>query len=255
MSPEDAQSLEDALIQVVDTIGNPEQCGISDRQMRQVLWDTYFDVPAAVDHLLREKEREEVHARKQAGESEEQAVGGGNGEKGQADDSSAAPSKPSAAARPSTEPEASAQHAPAGPAKPLSKLQQKVLENKAKKAAGAKAPVPAPAAAASAPGAPEPKKAPQAPQAPQPDTSTRLFPTRDEQVPLRSAPTAFTSMVSGAPKSRAVSLDDWRFAGPAASDAAPAVPDTAMEQLRHAFSALSPDDRVLDARKGTSLAR
>lgn len=249
MSPEDAQSLEDALIQVVDTIGSPEQCGISDRQMRQVLWDSYFDVPAAVDHLLREKEREEVHARKQEGESEEQAVGGGNGEKGQADDSSAAPSKPSAAVHPSTEPEASAQRPPAGPAKPLTKLQQKVLENKARKAAEAKAPTPAPATSASAPSVPEPKKAPQ------PGTSVRLFPACDEQVPLRSAPTAFTSMVSGAPKSRAISLDDWRFAGPAAPDAAPVVPDTAMEQLRHAFSALSPDDRVLDARKGTSLAR
>ena len=247
MSPEDAQSLEDALIQVVDTIGNPEQCGISDRQMRQVLWDTYFDVPAAVYHLLREKEREEVQARKQAGESEKQAVGGGNGEKGQADDSSAAPSKPSAAVYPGTEPEASAQRPAVGPAKPLSKLQQKVLENKAKKAAGAKAPALAPVPA-SAPGVPEPKKVPQ------PNASARLFPTRDEQVPLRGAPTAFTSMVSGTPKSHAVSLDDWRFAGPAAPAAAPMVPDTAVEQLRHAFSALSPDDRVLEARKGTSLA-
>ena len=50
-----------------------------------------------------------------------------------------------------------------------------------------------------------------------------------------------------------VSLDDWRFAGQA--DARPTVPDAEMEQLRRAFSELSPDDRVLEARKGTSLAR
>lgn len=67
ISPEDADALEQALYQVIDTIGEPEQCGIAERTMKEALWETYFDVPAAVDLLLQQKEHEDAQARKQAG--------------------------------------------------------------------------------------------------------------------------------------------------------------------------------------------
>lgn len=67
LSPEDQDALEQALLTVIDTLGEPEVCGISERRMKEALWDTYFDAPAAVNLLLEAKEQEEAQARKRAG--------------------------------------------------------------------------------------------------------------------------------------------------------------------------------------------
>ena len=251
LSPEDADALEAALIQVVDTIGTPEQCGISDRTMREALWDAYFDPAEATDRLLQDKAREEAHARKQAGESGTQAAGGGNGTHERATQNGPRgahePRKPQDVPN---KPEAPTPQPPPAqaPAKPLSKLQQKVLMNKARQAAqGGDKPKVVP---------PQPKQpaVPAPPAPPVVDSNvSALFPPPESKVPLSSGPSVFTQAPVAPVQLHLVSLDDWRFAGQA--DARPTVPDAEMEQLRRAFSELSPDDRVLEARKGTSLAR
>ncbi|WFD35221.1 hypothetical protein MCUN1_002071 [Malassezia cuniculi] len=230
----DADALEAALFEVVETIGAPEECGISDREMREALWDAYFDPAEAINWLLQEKERKEAQARKQAGMSSS---------------NTALPAGDNAAQ--------------STPSKPLSKLQQKVLANKAKRAEAAASGSPVLKPAAPAKPAPQAAQAAQAasaaPQAPKkpvamqhaPVLSERaekvakaaaLFPPPGEQVSLFRVPSAFTAKLSCISQP-SVSLDDWRFAGHDNENAAPFVPDAEIEQLRHAFSALSPDDQ------------
>ena len=67
ISPEDQDALEQALLAVIDTLGEPEECGISERRMKEALWETYFDAPAAVAMLMEAQEQEEAQARKRAG--------------------------------------------------------------------------------------------------------------------------------------------------------------------------------------------
>ena len=40
ISPEDQDALEQALLAVIDTLGEPEECGISERRMKEALWET-----------------------------------------------------------------------------------------------------------------------------------------------------------------------------------------------------------------------
>ena len=56
-----------ALATVQSTLGEPDECGVTERRMREVLWDTYFDASSAVTQLLEEKQRNEAQARKRAG--------------------------------------------------------------------------------------------------------------------------------------------------------------------------------------------
>lgn len=59
--------MDEALQKVIQTLGNPEECGVKERRMKEVLWDSHFDAPVAINTLIEEKQREEAHARKRAG--------------------------------------------------------------------------------------------------------------------------------------------------------------------------------------------
>lgn len=67
LSPEDQAAMDDALAKVLSTLGESEECGISERRMKEVLWDTYFDASATVNQLLEEKQRLEAQNKKRAG--------------------------------------------------------------------------------------------------------------------------------------------------------------------------------------------
>lgn len=67
LSPEDQEAMDVALATVQSTLGEPDECGVTERRMREVLWDTYFDASSAVTQLLEEKQRNEAQARKRAG--------------------------------------------------------------------------------------------------------------------------------------------------------------------------------------------
>lgn len=67
LSPEDQDALEDALHVVFDTLGEPDECGFTERQMKEALWETYFDPEGAIDFLVQERERAEAQEKKRAG--------------------------------------------------------------------------------------------------------------------------------------------------------------------------------------------
>jgi len=48
LSPEDQEAMDVALATVQSTLGEPDECGVTERRMREVLWDTYFDASSAV---------------------------------------------------------------------------------------------------------------------------------------------------------------------------------------------------------------
>lgn len=292
LSPEDADALEQALLTVIDTIGEPEACGISERRMKEVLWDTYFDAQAAVDQLLQEKEREDAQARKQAGEYSRD--GGRDGATASADAvraPGAASGRPQARTTGEPGPPAGAPHAPANqatdthatradaghsrepaaappvappaqaapapspaPRKPLSKLQQKMQANRLKKAGAAPGGAsPAPSGSATPPAPAEQAPPPPVSTAPSGARIADLFPAPNDVAELRSR----RSVVADAPGSGsgALRFSNWR------DDGTPAPPredrtalDAQMERLREVFSKLSPDDVVLRARAGTRLA-
>lgn len=66
LSPEDQQAMEDALATMQDDLGS-QQDQFTERQMREALYETYFDVPGAIALLVQEKEKAEALAKKRAG--------------------------------------------------------------------------------------------------------------------------------------------------------------------------------------------
>ncbi|WFD31829.1 hypothetical protein MSPP1_002869 [Malassezia sp. CBS 17886] len=274
LSPEDSDALEQALLTVIDTLGEPEQCGISDRTMKEAIWETYFDVPAAVDMLLQEKEREEALARKRVAATPSMQPRGSTAGAGlePCEGPGARPISPAPAPQPAAADAAGAPHAgrprraspprstpsvgdaradaaapttPTPTGKPLSKLQQKMLASRARKAPGSGS---GDASPASTPGASTPPPAAAAVHAPaNPPVSTvpsgmpitELFPPRDACVELNKPAVSKLADVF-ATASLAVSRgtrDEWRTDG-----GMPSVTDAQMQQLRDVFSTLSPDD-------------
>ncbi|WFD44338.1 hypothetical protein MPSI1_003005 [Malassezia psittaci] len=68
MSPEDQEAMDDALIQMQEELG-PQQNSFSEREMREALYETYFEVGGAIALLVQEREKEEALAKKRAGMS------------------------------------------------------------------------------------------------------------------------------------------------------------------------------------------
>lgn len=67
ISYEDQESLAAALSQALEILGPSDTSGISQREIKDALWDSYFDVDTAVGHLVEEKSRKEAKKQK-AGE-------------------------------------------------------------------------------------------------------------------------------------------------------------------------------------------
>ncbi|KAI3624238.1 hypothetical protein CBS14141_002666 [Malassezia furfur] len=65
LNPEDQQAMEDALATMQDDLGS-QQDQFTERQMREALYETYFDVPSAIALLVQEKEKAEAIAKKRA---------------------------------------------------------------------------------------------------------------------------------------------------------------------------------------------
>lgn len=71
ISQEDHEQLEAALSQLTGVMGQPgsQQAGFSEREMKDALWDAYFDVDSAVNVLVEERSRREAKEKRRAGES------------------------------------------------------------------------------------------------------------------------------------------------------------------------------------------
>jgi len=284
ISPEDQDALEHALLAVIDTLGEPEECGISERRMKEALWETYFDAPAAVDMLMEAKEQEEAQARKRAGTyltlrhaagraasrplTEDGFTDVGTSAKAPrlhhvcrtapgpppvADipptprDSSPAPAVGSVASPVSSPHTASpASSAP----KKLSKLQQKLQANREKMGTAS--------GAGTGKGiarllSPKPRKA-TTPRAASPAVATEPVTVAPSGAQLS---TLFPRSHSLQPFSNFGRMLGGLACGQAAGAhiSLPTKTDAEMEQLQAVFSQLSPDDVVQQARQGTRLAR
>lgn len=294
--------MEQSLHDLQDELGGANP--FSERQMREALYETYFDVPDAIAFLVQEREREEALAKKKAGtcaeagregrrlgvrgrgrgrgrggarrggERTSNGAGAAEGTHGAQEASvpvqepngasttpptlASAPAPARAPAAPAPAPSAPTPSAPAAASQPkLSKLQQKMqaarLKGKpASKTTGTTAQaLGAPAAAAqrtptpsrpSTPSSPAPAAAAAPPVAtvPSGESIARLFPA---PAPAHGAPSPFVQLLE-----RPVS----KSAHPLPSVS---VSEDEMQNLRQVFSTLSPDDIVLQARRGTRLAQ
>lgn len=73
LSEHDHAQLEAALAQLVSVIGpsgtQHDASGFTEREMKDALWDAYFDVDQAVAVLVEERSRREARDKRKAGES------------------------------------------------------------------------------------------------------------------------------------------------------------------------------------------
>jgi elongation factor 1 alpha-like protein len=68
ISEEDQIQLEDALARLISLIGSPgDESGFTEREMKDALWDTFFDVDQALNGLVEERTKREVKEKKKAG--------------------------------------------------------------------------------------------------------------------------------------------------------------------------------------------
>ncbi|KAN0061658.1 hypothetical protein ACQY0O_005649 [Thecaphora frezii] len=65
ISPDDQYALSQALSQVLAVLGPSHATGIPERDIKDALWDSYFDVDSALNHLLEQKSRNEARLLKQ----------------------------------------------------------------------------------------------------------------------------------------------------------------------------------------------
>ncbi|SHO79380.1 Hypothetical protein MSYG_3729 [Malassezia sympodialis ATCC 42132] len=270
ISPEDQDALEQALLAVIDTLGEPEECGISERRMKEALWETYFDAPAAVDMLMEAKEQEEAQARKRADGFTNVGTSAkaprlqhipprrATAHRPPVSDTRASAPRDSPLASPVKAAGASPVSSPrtASPAsgsasKKLSKLQQKLQANREKLGAAASgtsaskgiARLLSPRPSTQTPprvSSPMPTAEPVT-VAPSGTQLSTLFPRTHPQQPLSSFGRALSSVACGHAASTHISLSSRT--------------DAEIEQLQAVFSQLSPDDVVQQARQGTRLAR
>jgi len=69
LSEEDQIQLDDSLARLISLIGAPgNESGFTEREMKDALWDTYFDVDQALNGLVEEKSKRESKEKKKAGE-------------------------------------------------------------------------------------------------------------------------------------------------------------------------------------------
>lgn len=69
ISEEDHIQLEDSLAQLVTLIGTSgDESGFTEREMKDALWNAYFDVDQALNALVEERSRRESKEKKKAGE-------------------------------------------------------------------------------------------------------------------------------------------------------------------------------------------
>ncbi|KAJ1040674.1 hypothetical protein NDA11_000192 [Ustilago hordei] len=64
LSPEDHESMTEAYSQTLDLLGPTSTNGFTEREIKDILWDAYFDVDSAVTQLVEEKSRREAKAEK-----------------------------------------------------------------------------------------------------------------------------------------------------------------------------------------------
>ncbi|SOV05679.1 related to translation elongation factor HBS1 protein [Ustilago sp. UG-2017a] len=64
LSPEDHESMIEAYSQTLDLLGPTSTNGFTEREIKDSLWDAYFDVDSAVTQLVEEKSRREAKAEK-----------------------------------------------------------------------------------------------------------------------------------------------------------------------------------------------
>ncbi|SNX86238.1 related to translation elongation factor HBS1 protein [Melanopsichium pennsylvanicum] len=65
LSPEDHDSMTEAYSQTLDVLGPISSNGFTEREIKDILWDAYFDVDSAVTQLVEEKSRREAKAEKE----------------------------------------------------------------------------------------------------------------------------------------------------------------------------------------------
>ncbi|KDN43787.1 hypothetical protein K437DRAFT_225393 [Tilletiaria anomala UBC 951] len=68
ITPDERFELEAALAQAQEILGSEEKSGLTEREVKDALWDAYFDVDQAVRHLMEEKSKREARDKKKAGE-------------------------------------------------------------------------------------------------------------------------------------------------------------------------------------------
>lgn len=69
ISEEDQLQLEESLTQLVSLIGAAgQESGFSEREMKDALWDSYFDVDPALNALVEERSKRESKEKRKAGE-------------------------------------------------------------------------------------------------------------------------------------------------------------------------------------------
>lgn len=69
ISEEDHLQLEEALARLSSLIGTPgDEFGFTEREMKDALWDSYFDVDQALNGLVEERSKREAKEKKKAGE-------------------------------------------------------------------------------------------------------------------------------------------------------------------------------------------
>lgn len=64
LSPEDHDAMTEAYSQTLDVLGPLSSNGFTEREIKDILWDAYFDVDSAVTQLVEEKSRREAKAEK-----------------------------------------------------------------------------------------------------------------------------------------------------------------------------------------------
>lgn len=68
ISEDDRAQLEDALAQLVEVLGQPGSgSGFTEREMKDTLWDAYFDVDQSVATLVEERSKREQKEKRKAG--------------------------------------------------------------------------------------------------------------------------------------------------------------------------------------------
>lgn len=68
ISEDDRAQLEDALAQLIEVLGQPgNSSGFTEREMKDTLWDAYFDVDQSVATLVEERSKREQKEKRKAG--------------------------------------------------------------------------------------------------------------------------------------------------------------------------------------------
>lgn len=73
ITEDERYELETALASALEILGPAETSAFSERQVKDALWEAYFDVDQAVGVLMEEKSKQEAKEKKKAGESGEES--------------------------------------------------------------------------------------------------------------------------------------------------------------------------------------